>query len=110
LAANQGIPSTHDKTKAFQIKRSQIELIIEILLACTEPTRKTHLIFLAKINHYQLVSYIETLKKYGMIKAIDKPFKGFVTTKKGNNLLRLFADPQGSDERSRSRPQHRFTK
>jgi predicted transcriptional regulator len=71
-------------------KRNQIDLILEILKACNEPVKRTHLIYLAKINHYQLVSYLEMLQKKGMVMTITKPFPGYIITKKGKTLLKLF--------------------
>ncbi|MGH9878914.1 MAG: winged helix-turn-helix domain-containing protein [Nitrososphaerales archaeon] len=88
---NQESPVSSDKeTFHSESKRTQLEMILEMLKVCTEPTKKTHLIFMAKLNHYQLLGYVEMLQKFGMIEAISKPIKGFVITEKGRKLLRLF--------------------
>lgn len=65
-------------------------MILEMLKVCMEPTKKTHLIYMAKLNHYQLLSYVGLLQKFGMIEEISKPIKGYVITEKGRKLLRLF--------------------
>jgi predicted transcriptional regulator len=71
------------------IKRNQIELILEILKACREPVKRTHLIYLAKMNHYQLVNYLGMLQNQGMITKTTEPFRGYVISKKGRALLKL---------------------
>jgi predicted transcriptional regulator len=44
---------------------------------------------MAKINHYQLLSYIDMLKRFGMIEEVSAPFNGFVITEKGRTFLKI---------------------
>jgi predicted transcriptional regulator len=87
---NQESPASSDEISHVESKRTQLEMILEMLRICMEPTKKTHLIFMAKLNHYQLLGYVELLQKFGMIEEISAPIKGFVITEKGRKLLRLF--------------------
>ena len=86
--------SEPDESELNLGKRNQIELLLEMLRACQEPVRKTHLIYMARVNHYQLESYIVMLKKFGMIEEISQPFKGLLITRKGRALMRLLTEPR----------------
>ena len=85
--------SESDGSDLYLGKRNQIEILLEMLSACQQPVRKTHLLYMARINHYQLESYIEMLKKFGMIEDISQPFKGFLITRKGRTLVRVLTEP-----------------
>lgn len=72
------------------IKRDKFDIVFKILDVAREPTRKTHVIYKANINFYQLVRYLDLLVSHEMIESIDSPFKGYRTTEKGLQLLQLF--------------------
>ena len=90
---NQSQPDPKAEFSPSPAKRNQIDLMIEMLMACREPVKKTHLIYMAKINHYQLLSYIDMLKRFGMIEEVSAPFNGFVITEKGRTFLKIISSP-----------------
>lgn len=74
------------------IKRDKLDIILIILEVANEPVRKTHILYSAGINYYQLSRYLDLLLKARMIEQVDEPFPAFRTTEKGRLLLRLFSD------------------
>jgi hypothetical protein len=50
-------------------KRDKLDLLLELLEATSEPTKKTHLIYRLRINYYQLTRYLDLLLKLEMVEA-----------------------------------------
>ncbi len=78
------------------IKRDKLDIILIILDVANEPVRKTHILYSAGINYYQLTRYLDLLLKAKMIEQVDEPHPAFRTTEKGRLLLKLFSE--GFDE------------
>jgi predicted transcriptional regulator len=53
--------------------------------------KKTHILYLVKLNHYQLTRYLGLLLRLEMVEEISAPFTGYRITDKGRILLKLFA-------------------
>ena len=74
-----------------QTKRSELELIIEILQNTVEPIKKTRLLYRTRINFHQLDRYLNWLLSKGLVKYIDGPFAGFQIAPKGTRFIKLIA-------------------
>jgi predicted transcriptional regulator len=71
-------------------KRTRLEILLEILRETEKPTKKTHLLYKARINHDQLSRYLQILLDLKMIERTVKPLDGYLIADKGKILLRLF--------------------
>jgi predicted transcriptional regulator len=74
-------------------KRDQLQIMLALMEAATEPAKKTHLLFSIRINYYQLIRYLDLLCGLGMLEEIAVPFEGYRITEKGRALLALLAAP-----------------
>ena len=72
------------------IKRDKLEILLGILEIARSPVKKTHILYKANINFYQLTRYLDLLKGLDMLEEIDQPYKGYRTTEKGRQMLDLF--------------------
>jgi predicted transcriptional regulator len=73
------------------IKRDKLDIMLRILEVTSTPVKKTHILYQAGINFYQLTKYLDLLLRTGMVEQIEDPFQGFKTTQKGFVLLKMFA-------------------
>ena len=73
-------------------KRDKLDLLLELLDATSEPTKKTHLIYRLRINYYQLTRYLDLLLKLDMVEEVSKPFEGYTITEKGRLMRSLFSN------------------
>lgn len=73
------------------IRRDKLDIILRILDIGNTPVKKTHILYKAGINFYQLTRYLDLLLKTGMIEQIDEPFVAYRTTEKGRVLINLFS-------------------
>jgi predicted transcriptional regulator len=73
------------------IKRDKLDIMLRILEVTSTPVKKTHILYQAGINFYQLTKYLDLLLKTGMMEQIEEPFPGFRTTEKGYMLLKMFS-------------------
>jgi predicted transcriptional regulator len=71
-------------------KRDKLDLLLELLEATNEPTKKTHLIYRLRINYYQLTRYLDLLLKLEMVEEVSSPFEGYAITEKGRIMQSLF--------------------
>ena len=71
-------------------KRDKLDILLGILDIANTPVKKTHILYRANINFYQLTRYLDLLLNLGMIEHINEPCKGFRTTEKGRQMLQLF--------------------
>lgn len=72
-------------------RRDKLEIILAILEIAQQPIKKTHILYTAKINFYQLTRYLDLLMATNMIEAISQPVEGYRITEKGRLLLKMFA-------------------
>lgn len=77
-------------------KRDKLDLLLELLEATSEPTKKTHLIYRLRINYYQLTRYLDLLLKLEMVEEVSKPFEGYTITEKGRLMISLFSNIRDS--------------
>jgi predicted transcriptional regulator len=77
-------------------KRDKLDLLLELLEATSEPTKKTHLIYKLRINYYQLSRYLDLLLRLEMVKEVSEPFEGYVIAEKGRLMQKLFGNIRGS--------------
>ena len=72
-------------------RRDKIDIILTILEITNQPIKKTHILYTAKINFYQLTKYLQLILALGLVEEITDPFEGYKITEKGRVLLNLFA-------------------
>ena len=65
--------------------------MLKILDIANEPVRKTHILYSAGINFYQLSRYLDLLLKTGMMEEVQTPYVAYRTTEKGRVLMKLFS-------------------
>ena len=70
-------------------KRGRLEILLEILDETRKPTKKTHLLYNARINHNQLSRYLQILLDLKMVEQISEPFDGYLISENGELLLKL---------------------
>jgi Predicted transcriptional regulator len=73
------------------IRRDKLDIILRILEVGNTPVKKTHILYKAGINFYQLSRYLDLLLKTGMMEEIVTPFVAYRTTEKGRVLMNLFS-------------------
>lgn len=72
------------------IKRDKLDILLVILDIAKLPVKKTHILYRANINYYQLTRYLDLLLGLEMLELINKPCKGYRITEKGRQMLQLF--------------------
>ncbi|MCI0565252.1 MAG: winged helix-turn-helix domain-containing protein [Nitrososphaera sp.] len=95
-------------------KRDMLAIMLRILDIANEPVKKTHILYSAGINFYQLSRYLNFLLKLGLLEELSEPYVGYRTTEKGRACLRLFnssdldsVEIEGSIETSPPKVQHK---
>lgn len=73
------------------IKRDKLDIMLRILEVANAPVKKTHILYQAGINFYQLTKYLDLLLKTGMLEQIEDQHITFRTTEKGRVLMMLFS-------------------
>ena len=73
-----------------QPKRDMLGIMLKILDTANEPVKKTHILYSAGINFYQLSRYLDLLLKLGLLEELKEPLVGYRTTEKGRACLSLF--------------------
>ncbi len=73
------------------IRRDKLDIILRILEVGNSPVKKTHILYKAGINFYQLSRYLDLLLKTGMMEEVQTPFVAYRTTEKGRVLMKLFS-------------------
>lgn len=73
------------------IRRDKLDIILRILEIGESPVKKTHILYKAGINFYQLSRYLDLLLKIGMMEQINEPYAAFRTTEKGRIMMNLFS-------------------
>ncbi|MFQ5940580.1 MAG: winged helix-turn-helix domain-containing protein [Nitrososphaerales archaeon] len=72
------------------VKRDRLDIILEMLEVSNVPVKKTHILFKTSINFYQLKKYLNLLQHLEMLQKVKEPYKGYIITEKGRQLLTLF--------------------
>jgi len=75
-------------------KRDMLAIMLKILDIANEPVKKTHILYSAGINFYQLSRYLRFLLKLGLIEELTEPYTGYRTTEKGRACLKLFSSTE----------------
>jgi predicted transcriptional regulator len=73
------------------IRRDKLDIILHILNIGNTPVKKTHILYKAGINFYQLSRYLDLLLKTEMIEQIKEPYVAYRTTEKGRVLINMFS-------------------
>jgi predicted transcriptional regulator len=73
------------------IRRDKLDIILRILEVGSSPVKKTHILYKAGINFYQLSRYLDLLMKTGMMEEVQMPYVAYRTTEKGRVLMKLFS-------------------
>ena len=73
------------------IRRDKLDIILRILEVGNSPVKKTHILYKAGINFYQLSRYLDLLLKTGMMEEVQTPYVAYRTTEKGRVLMKLFS-------------------
>ncbi len=72
------------------VKRDKFAIMLDILNISRTPIKRTHVLYKANINFYQLTRYLDLLTKVGMIQSVESPFKGYRITEKGLQFIKMF--------------------
>lgn len=88
------VESMDRKTKQISPKRDRLDIILTILEIANQPIKKTHILYTAKINYYQLTRYLDLLLAMGVVEVTSDPFESYKTTEKGRLLINLFSQTQ----------------
>ncbi|MEM2760745.1 MAG: winged helix-turn-helix domain-containing protein [Nitrososphaerales archaeon] len=67
--------------------RSKLTIMLKILSIARVPVRRSYILTRANLNSSRLASYLDTLIADGLIEPIESPFKGYLITSKGLELL-----------------------
>ncbi|MEM0367715.1 MAG: winged helix-turn-helix domain-containing protein [Candidatus Nitrosocaldus sp.] len=70
-----------------ETKRDKLDILLRIVEVTMTPAKKTHILYKANLNFYQLNRYINELVSLGLVREVDVPFKGYITTEKGKQFL-----------------------
>jgi len=73
-------------------KRTELTLMMEILLNTVKPIKKTNLLYKTRINFQQLEKYLDLLMSKGLLGFISDPFNGYQITQKGAQFMELLND------------------
>jgi predicted transcriptional regulator len=71
-------------------RRSNLEIIAEILRLARKGTKKTRIVYRANLNFKMLEDYLARLEKMGLVSQTDEKRHLIRTTKKGKEYLQRF--------------------
>jgi predicted transcriptional regulator len=71
-------------------KRDKLAILIDMLEVCRAPAKKTHILYRANINFYQLTRYLDLLVTTAMIEQVESQSKVYRITEKGLQFIRMF--------------------
>lgn len=80
------------------VKRDKFAIMLKILNISRTPIKRTHILYKANLNFYQLTSYVDLLTSVGMIEEVEAPFKGYKITEKGLQFIKMFETKSGVTE------------
>jgi predicted transcriptional regulator len=70
-------------------KRTQIEIVAEILDLCKQPTAKTQVMYKTNMSYAKVLKLLEHLHELQMLKP-DKNSKKYETTEKGREYVKKY--------------------
>jgi predicted transcriptional regulator len=70
-------------------KRTQIEIVAEILDLCKQPTAKTQVMYKTNMAYAKVLKLLEHLQELQMLKS-DKNSKKYETTEKGREYVKKY--------------------
>jgi len=73
----------------FMAKRSQFEILAEVLELCRKPTTKTRIMYKINMSYSVMQKFIEHLQKLELLKLANDA-KKYVTTEKGLEFVRKY--------------------
>ena len=74
----------------FKTKRTNIEMIAEILSLCRKPTAKTRIMYKTNMSYAAIQKFLTQLQKFGLLRLEDEA-KKYVTTEKGHDFIKKYA-------------------
>jgi len=74
------------------MKRQRMEIMTDILMLCTNQSKKTHIMYQTNLSHDQLKSYLALLTSQGLLRSNSGEY---ATTDKGLRFLDAFARLNG---------------
>ena len=78
----------------LKTKRTQVELLEEILAICRKPTAKTRIMYRTNMSHSGVQKFIKQLQKLELLR-FDGHAAKYVTTEKGLEFIRRYAALRG---------------
>jgi predicted transcriptional regulator len=75
-------------------RRSNLEIVAEILRIARKGTKKTRIVYGANLNFKMLEDYLERLEKMGLVARTEEKGHTITTTEKGKEYLQRFYDLQ----------------
>ncbi len=73
----------------YQVRRDKLDILARILEITLTPCKKTHILYKANLNYYQLNRYLNELLDLGLVKEVRTPYSGYVITEKGKDFLSI---------------------
>ena len=73
----------------YQEKRDKLDIMIKMLEIMTVPCKKTHILYKANLNYYQLSRYLNELIDRGLVKEYEESYRYYVVTEKGKEFLTI---------------------
>jgi predicted transcriptional regulator len=73
----------------YQEKRDKLDIMIKMLEIMTVPRKKTHILYKANLNYYQLNRYLNELVDRGLVKECEEPYRCYMITEKGKEFLTI---------------------
>jgi predicted transcriptional regulator len=74
----------------FMAKRSQFEILAEVLELCRKPTTRTRIMYNTNMSYSGMQKFMKHLQKLELLKLADDA-KKYVTTEKGLEFVRRYA-------------------
>jgi predicted transcriptional regulator len=82
------------RTRLYSSKRSDIDIIADILIEAKEETLKTHIMYRCNLSHRQLKIYLNFLLKIGLLKSHSNEednARSYEITSKGSKFLKTYS-------------------
>lgn len=73
----------------YQVRRDKLDILARILEVTVAPCKKTHILYKANLNYYQLNRYLAELLDLGLVEEVKAPYNAYVITNKGKDFLSI---------------------
>ena len=70
-------------------RRSDIDILTDILKLSCESAKKTRILYQANLNHKQLNRYLNVLLEKGLLVKKQTPFRVYQTSEKGHEFINI---------------------